>query len=482
MHRWTKIDGVDVLWPKEGEFAPGIPDRAILPIRDVPKDGPNEVWVLGVEHHKAHRAGSHYDLRLVDPKDGVAHSWALPRAEWPKPGEKVRLARTFTHDVDYALRKGEWIIPSGLYGAGKVKKIMLEPVEVVKADNRIIRFNRYGPGQKVEELSIIQTPRGDYLYNHTMTKDPGLPKSRGKYKDTTFDKIQVDDEGELIQAKIDGAHALVVLPKSGKPARVFSIRRSKRTGMPIEHTFRFKDWHKAETPGGYGGVVLRAELYAVDKRGRALPPQQIAGLLNTNVWNARIAQEEKGIRLKLAPFDVVKWKGKIVEQLPYREKMKLLKEISDKLPEWVELPPTAWSKEEKRRLLTKIRKGQLKETKEGVVIRRLDEPAPPVRAKLTEERDAKIVGFTEGRGRLTGRGIGGFIVEDEITGARSVVGAGLSEKLREAAKKNPNLFKGMVIKVRVQEVFPKGTYRAPRFVGFHLDKNDPDRLAKVTNL
>lgn len=460
-------------------YAPGIPGRETKPIRPVTSEGPNEVWVLGVEHHQAKRAGTHYDLRLVDPKTGYAHSWAIPEARLPKPGEKVLAKRTWTHDMEYAMRTGQWELGPG-YGEGKVTKKILEPVEVIKADDRHVRFNRYGPGQRVEEYSIISTPKADILYNHTLAGELGLPRNRGKYKDTKPDLLDPTDKDELWMAKIDGAHAVVYLPKSGKQARVFSVRRSKRNESLIEHTPRFQDWNKLKTPPGYGGTVLRAELWGTDRQGKAIPPQTLAGLLNTSVWNARLKQEDQGYRLRLAPFDVVRWKGKDVANKPFEERLKMIDEVSKQLPNYVEPPPMAKSTTAKKRLLERIRTGKEKATHEGVVIRRLKDNAPPTRAKFRQEEDATVIGYKPGQGKWAGgKGVGGLIVKDNKTGTTSVVGTGLPDRLRKALVEDPELAKGMIAKVEVQQVFPSGKYRAPVFRGWHLDKNDPKKLERI---
>lgn len=87
------------------EFAPGIPKgREIHPLPKVTKP---EEWMLAVQRHNADVAGEHLDLRLVDPQ-GRAHSWAIPKASLPRPGEKAVLAVPQpTHTAEYALTAGE---------------------------------------------------------------------------------------------------------------------------------------------------------------------------------------------------------------------------------------------------------------------------------------------------------------------------------------------------------------------------------------
>jgi hypothetical protein len=464
------------------EFAPGIPKREISPIREIDREGPNEVWPFAAQLHQAKKAGDHIDLRLTDPQTGEAHSWAIPRGALPSPGEKVLAVPQPTHTAEYAARKGKWEIPAG-YGAGKVVAKRVEPAEVILSDNRRIKFNLYGPGQSVEEYSIIKTKKGDLLVNHTPQgrriggiKGYTVPATRPKYKEAPFTKVDTEDPQELMQAKIDGAHVLVGL-QSGKPARVFSYRTPKKRDL-IEHTHRVPDWNKRVVPAGLGGTILRAELWGEDQTGKAISSEQLAGMLNTNVWNSRDKQEDKNVKLRVSGFDVVQHKGREAENLSYEKKLQILQRAADRLP-WLDMPPMARSPEEKKKLLKNIQAGKVPETTEGVVTWRLDKPAPPVKAKITPEYDGKIVGATQGRGKYEDRGIGAFLVKDESTGTVNRVGTGLKDKLRRAALKFPELFKGLVVKLKGQGQFPSGKIRAPRMSEFHLDKNDPARLEQI---
>jgi hypothetical protein len=89
------------------EFAPGIPLKR--PVERLARITPKTLnrWTVAVQDHEAARAGRHYDLRLVDPDAGKAHSWAIPKAALPKPGERLLAVQTFTHTPEYALHFGE---------------------------------------------------------------------------------------------------------------------------------------------------------------------------------------------------------------------------------------------------------------------------------------------------------------------------------------------------------------------------------------
>ena len=97
---------------KTKKKALGIPDRNKKSTIPVFKNGQ---WEFGVQEHLAGKAGLHYDLRLGNPEDKKAYSWAL--RYMPKPGEKRLAIRQPDHTIPYMGWQGT--IPKG-YGAGTV--------------------------------------------------------------------------------------------------------------------------------------------------------------------------------------------------------------------------------------------------------------------------------------------------------------------------------------------------------------------------
>jgi len=459
---------------RRGEFAPGIPSSKLIhPIPRVHHEKP-EVWDMCLQRHMAERAGEHLDLRLIDKND-IAHSWAIPAAKLPAPGEKVLAIRQPSHTKEYSARKGTFEIEEG-YGKGTVQSSGLTPVEVVRSQPGHIRFNTYGGNKEgVQEYNLIETPKGTLLHNITSTAESGvrgmggypIPNAKPDYREIQTSEVKFDDPNELHQAKLDGSHVTYAL-RGGRPIKIFSYRPTERASGVLEHTHKLPDYRALKAPPGLDGTVLRGELIGVDKStGRALPAETTGGLLNATVWNSREKQEATGAELRPFIFDVVRYKGKLMEQAPYAEKLKVLEEVQSKVPR-LAIPPTARSADEKVNLFSQIQSGKHPLTNEGVVVWKLDS-SRPTKAKFRPDVDAEVVGVTPGQGKHTGR-VGALRVRlpgrDTITN----VGTGLSDALRTEIAKDPNSFIGRFAKVRTQQVFPSGRLRAPSFSEWHLDK------------
>jgi len=144
---------------REKEFAPGIPRSKR--IYAIPDKAANKQWVMAVQEHHARKAGKHWDLRLVDPETGFAHSWAVPKSRLPEGNQKVLAVRTPTHTEQYALNFGaheKQTIGKG-YGSGTVEMVHKEPVKIIKADNNQVQFDRI-IGDDNERLTLFRT-KGD---------------------------------------------------------------------------------------------------------------------------------------------------------------------------------------------------------------------------------------------------------------------------------------------------------------------------------
>ena len=280
------------------------------------------------------------------------------------------------------------------------------------------------------------------------------------------DSVSFNDPNEVHQAKIDGAHVTFHLPSAGRQLRVFSYRPTERETGVIEHTHKLPGFRSIRTPGSLSGTVVRGELWAADREGKALPAERVGGILNASVPRSRQLQEKHG-PVRAAIFDVVRYKGRDMSQAPYEEKLKALEDVQRKVP-FLNLPPTAKTPEEKQRLFSAIQAGELPETKEGIITWRKDAPGP-TKVKFRPDVDAEVVGTFPGQGKHEGR-VGGLLVKLPGQAAVTRVGTGFSDRLRTQIAKDPESFIGRVAKVETQQVFPSGKMRAPSFKEFHIEK------------
>jgi hypothetical protein len=430
----------------------GIPDRGKT--QSIPNISSPVIWEGGIHLHEAKRAGTHYDLRLGDPSTHYSHSWAMRKL--PASGEKVLAIHQPTHTLEYMDFKGT--IKDG-YGAGKVKLHFRDKIEVLESSPARILFNLY-KGNKTEKYALISRGGVNWiLFNYTTTdKDKLIPLTKPSYKEKDFDNLDTENSNEVFAPKMDGAHNIFIL-RPNKRVQTFSYRPSKGRIERIDHTYK-TDLYKHRSPSSLGTTVVRGELYLP---GKTSP--EVGSVLNSNVFLAREKQQKVG-QLQNMMFDVVTYKGKNVEALPYREKIEILKTINKEFPK-MKIPAYATTSQTKKNLVSSIKDKQHEDTDEGVVIYNLDSPLP-IKAKIRRDFDLYIKDFYDARpGRLTGKGVGGIIgTETPNHGTEIRVGSGLTDEQRQDMYNNPEKYKGKLIKIYAQEKLKSGKFRMPVFKEF----------------
>jgi len=489
-----KLAAAPALRPQPGEFAPGIPgDRGIYGIPKVRPRADNPEWTASLSLHPAARRGDHHDLRLVDPK-GRAHSWAFQ--DVPQPGKSTYAVQQPTHKKRYALRDKPFTIPEG-YGAtrpgAQVEPKFVSPVEIIEASNDKVRFLKH-EGQQTQEFVVRKlTPSmGNVrpmwaLHNATKTRSTGegkrIPNTKPTYKEITPESINLDDQEQIMTPKLDGAHVLVDLPGEGdRFARIFSYRPTARETGLIEHTFKFKDFQKRRGSPQVKNTMIRAECWASDADGKAIPAEQLGGLLNAGVLKSRKKQDELGIKLRLTGFDVVRHNGRNMENKPFAEKLQVLNKVNKVTRGFVELPEIAHTPEEKKQMLESIKNHQRLDTDEGVVLHSIAKAEPPTKAKFKPDVDVYVRNvFDKPKGKAKGHAGGfeySFTPDGPVVGR---VGTGFDHTMRKDMLENPENYIGRVAKVKSVRNSENRTdpsqltkaLRAPSFQGWHLDKTDP---------
>lgn len=453
----------------QSSSAYGIPDRTSY--GDTSKLSPGQLVGFIDQLHDAIRAKRHHDIRIGSPELGLL-SW-VARKGLPGPGEKHLAVRQPLHSYDYGSFEGE--IPKGQYGAGTVKKQEQGQALITKVTPESVHFTLAHRGSP-QRMALIK-PKGQddknwLLINTTPTKPLSeFPKS--KYKTVPASKaedlLKSLQPGASVQAKVDGAHNLAVLGK--EKMELMSPRTSKATGHPITYTEKFFGGRSPlKIPKELEGSVLSGEIYGT-RKGKSIPPQELGGILNATIANALQKKRERGVDLRNLLFDVRQFgKTPVSVGTPYSERMKMLEQILPHLPaDQFHLPEQATNPEEALKLWRSVVGGKHPLTREGVVIH--PQTGKPSKIKQTAEHDVVIKGFSPGKGKYTGKGIGAFTYADpsalhKILGE---VGTGLSDELRKGMFIDPESYLGRTARVKAQERYPSGALRAPALISLHED-------------
>jgi hypothetical protein len=428
----------------------------------------------------------------------------------------------------YKYKDFEGTIPSGRYGAGRVKKHEEGQVLVTSATPTAIHFT-VAHRRYPERFVLVKPPawkdKSWLLINKTPVKQ--LPYEKVRYKKIPAANVEKYiaqmQKGDTLEAKIDGASNLIRLMKDG--VEMVSYRASKETGRPILYTERvLHGLPKLNIPDELVGTVLKGELYGAqrgtgsgglqagaeaggispgvlrvpadrydgaepgsniqhpggatggndaggirpDSRG-VIPPQELGGLLNSSIAKSIADQRARNIKLKNMVYDIQQLGKKHVDwQTTNRlERRKMIEQVLQHLPaDTFHISPAATDPQSAQALWQQIQSGEHPMTEEGVVM--WPHEGPPLKSKLVDDYDVHITGTYPGEGKYRDAGIGGFTYALEPGGPTvGRVGTGLSDQLRSEAYLDPEVYAGRVARIRSQEQHPSGAYRAPSFLAFH---------------
>lgn len=466
----------------EKDDARGIPDKSVKrKVKNIDRfRDDDEVWQMALQKHDADVAGEHFDLRLGDPEKDIGYSWAIPK-EMPDYGEKKLAIRQPDHDLDYFDFEGE--IKDG-YGSGKVELEDRGKVEVLEAGDSKIKFNKYD-GRDINEYTMVSMDDSEkqdnwLIINNTKTRDDkDIPNSKVKMDEIEEEELNdYLDERFVLEPKYDGAHSIIDI-KPGENPRVYSYREGKNNRGLIEHTWKFNDLKDEKVPEDMPRVKLRGETWAESDEGHALPVNKVSAILNSGVWNSREKQNEEG-ELRLTAFDVHEHDGRKVEDSDYDKKKNILEMVGNRLLN-VETPEMQKDERKKLDLFKRIKKDLEPHTNEGAVLWDRKGEERPKKIKIKPEFDVIIEDIydAEEDTKYEGTHAGGFEFSWGDGNVAGKVGTGFSDKLRKDMKENPEKYKGLVAKVKAQEVYPSknendnkpGALRAPSFKSWHPDKN-----------
>ena len=434
------------------EYAPGIPYKGYKGnLLDLPTDA---VLTMILQHHRAKRAGDHFDWRLGGPSG--LFSFAAPKGIPVNPGDKRLLIPTEKHAWSYKDFSGS--IPEG-YGAGTVEKVEESPVVVLKNEPGKLVFTR-GTSQDSPIYSLIQTRNGNYIATIKSKDQPTIVKTyrKGHFPSVPIDQIaDIIDQGARVRAKIDGSSVLAYLGENG--IRAFGTRVGAN-GMRPEYTSVLgPEIRNAKVPKELVGKLIRGELYGV-RNGKPIHPNELSGLLHSNLATAIDTKQKRGIHLLIAALaenknGVDDW---------YTGADDLVAKLNN--PSIHAMPPVTG--EAAKRLVDKIVAGKYPLTHEGAVLSLPN--GKTYKSKKRDDYDVIIRDIfpaeTKGEPRA-----GGFMYSypgsDKIVGR---VGTGFDHAMLKDMLANPDKYIGREARLASQERFSNtGALRAPSFVAMRAD-------------
>lgn len=443
------------------EFAPGIPDRSIYgePLKNMPV-GSLQDFVL--QHHQTKRNPRvpHYDFRLGNPELGM-HSWAVPKAELPGPGESRPVFQTQLHEHSYNDFQGN--IGHG-YGAGRVSQADKGKALITKVGPNTIHFSL--AHSKVNTRYVLIHIKGRDGKTWMLMAKPEPGKIEGVGDKPIYKQIHADDQESAmqqavqLQEKIDGAHGIVNVGEKGD-VDIYSVRPSV-SGKPIRHTERM-GLHGVRVPTKFKGMSARGEMYYTDPEGRALPFKDVSGILNSGLQRSIETQRAGGLKPRIALFDTA-------DNGPYMVRKDRLRNLMDAIgsTEVFHEPRTETTPEGKRQLFEDIREGRNPRTTEGVMALMADDTIRKIKVKA--DMTGYLAGTYPGKGKRQGTA-GGLTFSNEPGGvATGRVGTGFSNEELADIVKNMKDYQGRPIRIEGMGQFESGKMRAPSFKGFETDK------------
>lgn len=428
--------------------AKGIPNRAVT---SDPGSLPIGIPLTFVEQlHNAKRAGKHVDFRMGSPSIGM-HSWAVPKGLPEAPGVKRLAVTQPLHSYSY--NDFEGTIGKG-YGSGTVTK--KEKGELVLLNRRpgYMQFTR-SDKRNAPVYSMVKTPNGNWLI---FIQKEDAPDSILHYDKEHFRSISPSAAGAIMGGgaiatpKLDGAGALAYLNARG--IDVYGIRKDK-DGKLIRYTDHIGGLRDVKVPKELVGKVIRGEVVA-EQNGKILAPQEISGLLNSNLGKA-LARRRQGVQLKLAALGLVEdGKDNYDPELISRAVGKL------KLP-GITSPPVYKTQSEVDKALAEMRAGTHPLTREGIVV--YPPNKRPLKAKLVEDTDVIVNDIFPSK---AGDRAGGFDYRLDAKGpVVGRVGSGMDFSTLRDMLDNPVKYQGRIARIRAQGQYPSGAYRSPSFISLH---------------
>ena len=395
-------------------------------------DGETALRKINIHHHRADRAGSHYDLVCEGVPMGTER-WELSIPNGPFKGR-------------YAFVDATGAMSSGEYNEGRL---------VTRMRDRGIRLDK--PDYRLKDRAWLESEVG---------RDPDRYSVERKY-DGALVNVAVKDARMYLRSHRDGGETYYDrfprLEHLENPSPLLSCRLA--------------------FPAPAVSAVFRAELVHPDGAAR------VGGLSNSMPDRAQQYQREHG-DAELYVWDVAEYQGKDVSARPYRERRGICRQLVDELRPYcknlhlAEAAPDGVDAVEFYEKVIGDRRGL--PYSEGIVVKDLNDPSGRTFTKIKPraEFDWRIApgGIVEGAGKYAGS-VGAIMVEHPETGARSELGSlALPDAERQWIWDHRTQLEGhAVAKFEAMEITDAGAgaVRAGVFNGLHHAKGDERALQAI---
>lgn len=447
-----------------------LPDVYLIP----PEIKEAEVIDFTIQKHRADRAGDHYDIRII--RNGKAYSFATKK-EFPKqPNRIIGVFLQPVHSEEYSHWEGD--IPKGQYGSGSVQVWDSGKAVIKSSDHTPGGFNVQFFGEKISgQYAFIPGKTNGAWMMLRMKSQPTLPIVPANEYTTEFPEEVWDNQNYVAENKIDGANFTAYVTPRGMS---FISRRESVNGHPINRSHNIPHLRDIKLPKKFQGAVIQGELAIAKKGSNGLwiaDNELTAGTLNSKPFNAIKSQEQYG-KIILFPFEVIKAPG-LPRNATYQQRRQYLEELARAADsEYIVLPESRTTN--KRSFYETVidssaEFNSVKRTGEGIVLKRLDGDHRTrdfvwMKQKSHTDLDLYVNGYTDGEGRLSGRGVGALLVSDRSGRVVGKVGSGLTDEDRIEIYANPQKYLGKVVEVRATEVTKDGNLRGPRLIRWRDDK------------
>jgi hypothetical protein len=220
------------------------------------------------------------------------------------------------------------------------------------------------------------------------------------------------------------------------------------------------------------GTVLRGELHHPDGAAR------VGGIVNALPQKAIQIQRERG-PVEFYAWDIAKFKGRDVSQMPYGERRELYEGVVEEIRLFNEhfhvVPAMSQDADPVKFYQAVINDPRGLPYSEGIVMKYRDAVDEWFKVKANDTLDVKVVRCIEGAGKFAGS-LGAMVVEGP-TGVKSEVGSfQLTNAQRQWIWEHRDVLTGQIAEVRAMKVNESGAIRAGVFVRFHPGKSEQGLL------